>query len=196
MTKTIGEILAVAEDPAYHRVVTARISVVPQSLRDEHAELNALLLTLTSDTIDAHPDRDATADRLVEIEAEIEESIIEFRFKAIGHRAWADLLREHPPTDAQRRRDRQLDHNPDTFPYEAMAVSCVEPAMTADEVRRLEASALMDVQSWTQLWSACLRANVADRNPKSVAASIRRLNGESARQLTTTESHEASFSDE
>jgi hypothetical protein len=169
---TIEDILAKAEDPAYHRVVTARIPLVAQALRDEHAELDALLPTLTSDTIDAHPKREATAQRLVEIEEEIADSTIEFRFQAIGHRAWADLLRAHPPTKAQREADKLIDYNPEMFPYEAIAASCADPKMTVEDVRRFEASPSTDVQAWMELWSSCISANVVATAPKSLAASI------------------------
>jgi hypothetical protein len=196
--KSIEEILAVAEDPEFHRVATARIMAVPQALREEHARLDALLPTLVSDTIDVHPDRVPTAERLAEIETAMQEATIEFRFRSIGHRAWADMLRQHPPTKEQLRKiDAKLDHDPETFPYEAMAASCIDPVMTAEDVRRLERSALVDVNSWTELWGACLRANVVDAVPNSLAASlILRQNGESARRRTTTEPPAPSSSDE
>lgn len=193
--KTIADILAVAEDPAFHRVATAKIAAVSQALREEHAELDALLPTLTSDTIDEHPQRILTAERLAEIEAEMESSTIEFRFGSIGHRAWADLLRAHPPTKKQKDADRQLDHNPETFVYEAMAASCLDPVMTVDDVRRLEESHMMDVQSWSEMWSACIRANVIDAAPNSLAARlILRQSAESARRPITTSSHGLSSS--
>jgi hypothetical protein len=184
----IDDILAIAEDPAYRRVVTARVALVRQELRDEHAHLEALLPTLVSDTIDAHPLRHQTAERLAAIEAEIEAATVEFRFVALGHRAWADLLRKHPPTRQQLSQRRDMDHNPETFPYEAIAASCTEPVMTADDVRRLEASPAFDVAAWNALWDACLRANVADTAPNSLAAGlILRQNGGSA----TTAAHGA-----
>lgn len=177
----IDDILAIAEDPAYRRVVTARVSLIRQELRDEHAELEALLPTLVSDTIDEHPLRHQTAVRLAAIEAEIAASTVEFRFVAVGHKAWADLLRQHPPTRQQLSARRDMDHNPETFPYAAIAASCVDPVMTVDDVRRLEAAPGFDVAAWSQLWDACLRANVADTAPKSLAAGlILRQNGGSA----------------
>lgn len=186
---SIDEILAVAEDDAYHRVATARIFAVPQALRDEHAELTAKLPTLTSDTIDMHPDWQDTAERLAELETRMDNAAIEFRFRSIGHRAWADLLRAHPPTKPQLEQDRTLDHNPETFPYAAMAASCIDPVMTIDDVKRLDASALIDVRAWNELWTACIRANVVAANPKSLAAGlIRRQNGASVQLPNTTES--------
>ncbi len=190
--RSIDDILAMASDPAYHRVVTARVSFVPQELREEHARLDALLPSLVSDTIDAHPQRLATAQRIAEIEETLEESVVEFRFKAIGHRAWADLVRKYPPTKQQRTLDRNLDHDPDRFPYEAMAVSCVDPVMTPEQVKALESSEAVDVQSWTELWSACIRANVVDASPKSLAASMVLGSDAYVQRHTTTASPAAS----
>lgn len=178
MPRSIDDILAVAEDPAFHRVVTARVFAVRQELREEHAALEKRLPTLVSDTIDAHPERGAVARRIADIEEEMEANVLEFRFRAIGHRAWADLLRKHPPTRDQLARDRQLDHNPETFPHVAIAASCVDPVLTVDDVARLDKSPLFDVAAWEELWGACLRANVVSPVPKSLAAGlILRQNG-------------------
>ena len=196
--RSIDDVLRVAEDDAYVRVATARVYAVPQALRDEHAHLTALLPTLVSDDIDDHPERLPTAERIVEIEEAMEASVIEFRFRSIGHRAWSDLLKEHAPSPAQRRENRDLDYNPDTFPFQAMAASCDEPVMTVEQVRRFEASPLCDVSAWSDMWNACLRANVVDKVPKSPAAAgvIRRMSGASGQRPSTIESLEASFSAE
>lgn len=187
--QSIGDILAMAEDPAYHRVATAKVPFVAQALRDEHAELDALLPTLVTDTIDEHPARARVAARILEIEDEMAAKSVTFRFRSIGHRAWADLLRAHPPTRDQLAKRRDMDHNPETFPYAAIAASCVEPVMSIDDVKRLEASPAFDVQAWNQLWGACLEANVAAVAPKSLAAGlIHRQSGGSA----TTASRKAS----
>lgn len=187
--QSIGDILAMAEDPAYHRVATATVPFVAQALRDEHAELDALLPTLVTDTIDEHPERARVVARILEIEDEMAAKSVTFRFRSIGHRAWADLLRKHPPTRDQLAKRRDMDHNPETFPYAAIAASCIEPVMTVDEVKRLEASPAFDVQAWNQLWGACLEANVAAVAPKSLAAGlIHRQSGGSA----TTASRKAS----
>lgn len=169
--QTIEDILAVADDPAYVRVVTARVPFVPQSLRDEHADLEAQLAAMLSDVV-SDPDRVAVAERIVEIEDQIAASIREFRFVSIGRKAWSDLLAQHPPTDAQRRRDRGLDYNPDTFPYVAMAAACTSPVMTVDQARNIGASPALDVAGWSELWGACIRANVQAEAPKSMAAGL------------------------
>lgn len=186
--QSIDEILAAADDPAFRRIGVARISMVRQELLDEHARLEALLPSLTTDTIDSHPDRLPTAQRLAAIEAEIEASTVEFRFAGIGHRAWADLLKAHPPTRDQKRDMPQLDHNPETFPHAALAASSVDPVMTVEQVHALESKPVMDVKAWTLLWTACLEANVGSSAPKSLAAGlILRQSGASAPRRTTTE---------
>jgi hypothetical protein len=193
--KSFDEILAVAEDPAYRRVVTARIPLVHADLREEHARLDALLPSLVSDTIESHPDRKAVAERVKAIEEQMESQTIEFRFQCVGHRAWFDLLAKHRPTPAQLKADKNLDHNPQTFPYEAMALSCVEPAgATAELFKRLDASGLMDTANWNEMWGACIRANVADLVPKSLAASILLRNAESSATAANGESLAASSS--
>lgn len=165
------------DDAAYDHVVVARIPRAPQALRDEHAALEAMLPTLTSDTIDVHPELHRTAERIAAIEDEIESTVFEIEVRGIGYRAWADLLRKHPPTPAQLKENRALDHNPETFAFEAIAASCVEPT-TADEIRTLTAKRWFNTHCWNILWDACLRANVVDPSPKSLAAGlIRRQSG-------------------
>lgn len=196
MTRSIDEILAVAEDPAYVRVVTARVPFIRQELRDEHAELARLLPTLVSDDINDHPQRQSTAERLAAIEAEIEANTVEFRFRSIGIQAWADLLGKHPPTRAQQAGGRRLDHNEVTFPPAAIAASCVEPVMTVDDVKRLRQSEAFDVDAWSRLWDACVRANVAEPVPKApLAGLILHRNGESATTAAPTASPAPSSSD-
>jgi hypothetical protein len=200
----IEELLAVAADPAYVRVVTAKIPLVSQALRDEHAQLDARLAELikTRDTVDIPPEQIEIADRLKAIEDEMGSATREFRFRCIGYRPWLALVAKHPPTKAQldaakQTGQRPLDHNPETFPFAAIAASCTDPVMTAEQVMQFADSGLMDGKMWTALWDACLRANVADDDPKSVAAGlILRLNSGSARRHTTTGSHAASSSDE
>lgn len=195
MGQSIAEILA-ADNSAYVRVVTARLPRIRAELREEHERLEALLPELRKDdTVDGHPDLRATLDRIAEIEEQIAGDVIALRLRGIGHRAWADLLRKHPPTRAQLSDDRRADHNPETFPVAAIAAS-LDPASTEDEVARLVAQEWFNEECWNELWSACLRANVVDPAPKSLAASIHRRKGESSRRPTISESPAASSSEE
>jgi len=126
------------------------------------------------------------------LQGEMEAAKVEFRFRNIGRKAWADLLAAHPPTKEQRT-DLKTDHNPETFPVAAIAASCSEPAgMSEDAVRRLEA-ALTDSQ-FTVLWRACVDANLGGVEvPKSLAAGrILQVNGRSANTAALAVSRAAS----
>jgi hypothetical protein len=81
------------------------------------------------------------------------------------------LLAANPPTKDQLKRDPRIDHNPETFPIAAIAASCLEPAVTVEDVGRLERalpSTVFDV-----LWARCIDANIGGIDaPKSAAAGL------------------------
>lgn len=196
---SIESILAQAENPAFARTVTARV-LLRQDLVAAHAQLEADLAAAIPE--DARENRIPVAPRLAEdleaLEAEIVAAKVEFVFRAIGKRAWANLLAKHPPTKDQLRVERQLDHNPETFPIAAIAASCISPAVTVDDVARLERA--LNASQFDVLWAKCVDANVGGvADPKSVAAGlIRRANGLSASSATAAAepSLAASSSDE
>lgn len=169
---SLDEVLSQAENPSYVRVATARV-LLRQDLVAKHAEL--------SDELEAAIQRDATvnerdrapdiAKQIEALDAEIAAAKIEFRFRSIGRRAWADLLAKHPPTK-QQAKEQRVDHNPLTFPLAAIAASCVLPeGIDLDAVKRLEAS-LTDAQ-FTALWRACIDANMGGtEDPKSLTAGL------------------------
>lgn len=110
-------------------------------------------------------------DRLVElaesvlaIEADVREASIEMVLRSIGRRAWSDLLAKFPPTDEQRKKfGRRLDHDPETFPYEALAASIVEPeGVTAEKLRDLEE--VLTSSQWDEMWVGCLSLNVGPQH--------------------------------
>jgi hypothetical protein len=178
----IDDILAEAENPAYTRVTVARI-LLRQDMLGTHAELEAEL----AEAVDADlrenraPQAPAISARILDYEAEIEAAKREFRFKCIGHRAWADLMAQHPPTKEQLKTFPRLDHNPETFPAAAIAAACIDPEMTLDEVHRLER--LLNDTQFGVLLVKVVEANTGGVDaPKSAAASgiARRVNGLSA----------------
>lgn len=86
---------------------------------------------------------------------------VEFRFRSLGRRAYSDLLRAHPPTDAQKAdapAGQVLLWDADTFPPALMAACCVQPADTTAEWWRnvYDDWGLGQVE---RLWKACLTAN-------------------------------------
>lgn len=170
MGDSIAEILAQAENPAYIRVATAKV-LLRQDLLARHAELDAELERAIVD--DAQENRIPIAPRLaaelIELQQEIDAAKVEFRFRSIGKRAWADLLAAHPPTKEQKRADPRCTFNPVTFPAAAIAAACIEPKISADEVRRLEA-ALNDSQ-FDILFERCINAQIGGtESPKSLTA--------------------------
>lgn len=200
MADGIEAILAEAENPEYVRTATARV-LIRQDLVARHAELQAELNSAIAgdDRENRMPVAPRVAEELLDLEAQIEQAKVEFRFRSVGRKAWADLLAKHPPTKEQVRADRRVDHNPATFPLAAIAASCVEPAMTVAEVERLERA--LNNSQFDTLWSKCIDANVGGLvDPKAIGASsiARRANSPSGDSATTTDepSLAASSSDE
>lgn len=114
----------------------------------------------------------AIADDVLAVEAEIRAAEVEVVVQSIGKHAWSELLADHPPTLEHRSMyGRRLDHNPETFPYVAIAASVIEPeGMTDEKARALEE--VVSVHEWDLLWGAVLKVNVGARSPgESVAAS-------------------------
>lgn len=145
---------------------TARVRVVLDGdLLDEHAVLEATLATLDPDSAEAT----ALAERIVALEEQISAAEVEFVFKGMGRGRWRKLAADHPPTDEQKARGADFDV--DVFPFLAMAESIVKPALTAEELTRLN-DEVWDEQTYQQVWGACLRANVAGAltRPESAAA--------------------------
>jgi len=174
------------------RTITARV-LLRQDLVERHAELVAALQTaITADAREASMEgggaAPAAAQAVVDFEAEIDHAMRDFVFKGIGKRGWSDLLKQHPPTKEQLKLQPRLDHNPETFPAVAVAKSCLSPAMTVEQARQLEER--LDLTQWSQIWQACLSANIGDPTaPKSsVAGGILRASA----AFATTAASEAS----
>lgn len=169
---------------------TVRI-LLDARLADEHAELEQRLLGARRDSGLANDDVPQVAARLAELEERMETEATPFTFRSVGRQKWRKLLGEHPPT-AEQARDG-LDHNPDTFPLAAIAASCVAPAMTVDDVVRLDA--VLNVAQFDRLWAGCLSANLSGgENPKSVAGAILRSSAAPGTTASPEESLAASSS--
>ncbi|GAA2484575.1 hypothetical protein GCM10010406_21050 [Streptomyces thermolineatus] len=61
----------------------------------------------------------------------IAKSAVDFRLRALGDKAWSDLVAAHPSD----KRDEAWD--PTTFPAALIAACCVDPAMTVEQVHQL-----------------------------------------------------------
>lgn len=109
------------------------------------------------------------AERIAQVQAEVDATSTTFVFESIGQRAWSDLIAAHPPTSEGKKTGEQF--NPDSFPFAAVAASCVQPTGVDEEgARRLYDR--LNFGQWSELWGACLDANVRTASvPKSAARS-------------------------
>lgn len=169
---SIEDILAQVEDPSSKRTASARI-LLRQDLARRHAALVKDLDAAMAD--DKRLNRTPLAPRLAgevqALEAEIDAAQTEFTFQSVGKRRWADLLAKHPPTKEQRKLDQRIDHDPEKFPVSAIAASCIDPKMSVEDVKRLEAE--LNQTQFDALWVACLDANLGGGDvPKSLAAGV------------------------
>jgi hypothetical protein len=106
------------------------------------------------------------------------------------------LLGAHAPTRKQLADNASTPFNPETFPAAAIAASCIDPVMTVEQVNQL--FEVVGKSEIDLLFSKCVDANVGGTSsPKSLAAGrIHRLNAERGLSAASTESPEASSSDE
>lgn len=110
------------------------------------------------------------ARQIVDLQAEAARYDREFTFVNIGKTAWSELLADHPATPEQKAEDRTLDHNPETFPYAAVARCCTSVAggTTADVVALADKLSAGD---WNRIWNCCLGVNLgASTLPKCEGA--------------------------
>jgi hypothetical protein len=133
-----------------------------------HAQLMGELLAQGkgAKSIAGDPDTTALLDQIEAVEAEQEASTLVLAVRSIGRRAWADVLREHPPRPV----DKGLDHNPDTFPIAAVAAATGTPVETVDALAES-----LPPGEWRKLWDATVMANVAEMPHPKVPAGITAL---------------------
>lgn len=149
--------------------ITPRETTVPVRTRgDLDARIEQVeeqLKGLRSDSL-ADPAREALEAELADLVDQSPTRV--FTIRSIGQRAWRDLLATHPPSEEQRR--QFYDHDPDTFPYAAVAASVSDPVMTAEQA--VELADRISLGQWVKLWNAVLAVNVGGETiPKSVTAS-------------------------
>lgn len=186
---SIDDILTVAEDPTHRRTATVRV-LLHQELEARHRALELELVAAIDE--DARLNRDPVApdvaQKIRDLEVELDAAKVPFTFRAIGKRAWADLLAAHAPTPEQRQTGR-AEFNPETFPAAAIAASAIDPEISPPAAARLEAA--LNSSQFDLLWGAVLDVNIGGlQSPKSVVAGrIRRPNGASV----TTAAHEGSL---
>jgi hypothetical protein len=175
----ISDVLAQAEDVDNRPTATVRM-LLRQDLARQHADLETELeQAIVGDRNENRtPVAPTIAAQIVDLERQMDEAKVAFTFRAMGRRDWVELVAAHPPTKAQLTavaamsldplKRPGLDFNPDTFPVAAVAKSCINPAMSLDDAKKLE-RAITDSQ-WAQLWDAAIRVNVGSTDPKASRA--------------------------
>lgn len=138
----------------------------------------------------------ALADALADLQARAKDATVDFTFKAIGRKAWTDLMAAHPPTDEQTKdlpEEAVLRWNPLEFPPAAIAASLSEPD-GFDAVKVAELEQTLSEGQWKRLWSGCVIANegVGDVGESSAALQQARNSGQKSGRLPDSEPHDPS----
>lgn len=121
-------------DQASPREVTVRVCLAG----DAGAELEALEQEL-GQLGEWHPTSLGQANPAYELQQRVDEArqrvretSVEFRFRALGHRAYSNLLAAHPAPDGSKE-----PYDAGTFLPAVLAACCVEPSLTPAQVDRL-----------------------------------------------------------
>lgn len=98
-------------------------------------------------------------------QAAADDAVVTLKFRSIGHHAYDELVRAHPPTAEQIAEvkaagvDVELNFNADTFPPAVVAASLEEPKMSVAEVTELWESPDWNQAELTVLFSAAVGVN-------------------------------------
>lgn len=180
----IDAILGALADPSRRRTVSVRLPINVDGVDfDDLIEQHARADLELADALQASADRarlDELRERVEATEQAIEDAKTEFRFQAVGAKAWADLVAAHPPTAADRKVEPRAEIHADTFYPAAIAASAVEPEITVEQAEQLRA--LLPDDLWTLLGTATMQANIGGGDtPKSLlAGTLRRASERSA----------------
>lgn len=106
-------------------------------------------------------------------EAEIAASEMTFKFTGIGHEAWQNLKRKHPPTQAQRQEGDEV--NLEAWAPEVVAACSLEPKITLPQAQTMMRK--LPPGEFEKLFLAVRQANSEVAGPpKSVLAALTERN--------------------
>ncbi|QXE36211.1 hypothetical protein KQY30_20150 [Streptomyces sp. GMY02] len=94
-------------------------------------ELAGLSDTWTPDSLASSNPGEKITTKIKALREQMKAAETEFRFRAIGARAWSDLVAAHPSKNPNEGWD------PETFPRALVSVCCVDPVMTPEQVDAL-----------------------------------------------------------
>lgn len=102
-----------------------------------------------------------------DIEDEMEAETVTVVMSSVSDEKWANLLRRHAPSKAERRAGH--DHDPQTFPPAAVSACAVEPEISLAQATALRGA--LPPGEWNKLWVAAFSLNVLETpHPKLAAA--------------------------
>jgi hypothetical protein len=120
------------------------------------------------ETENRHVQAPDLARKLKELEEQIDAEETVFEFKAIGQKAWTDLIEKHPASEDDQ--DKGYAWDPANFPKAALMASASNPTISAEQFDQL--FAILNLGQWNKLFGGVLAANVKDVIPFSEAASV------------------------
>jgi hypothetical protein len=104
-------------------------------------------------------------------QAASDDAVVALRFRSIGHQAYDELVRAHPPIPDQvaeaKAAGAELNFNADTFPPAVVAASLDEPKMTIAEVTELWES-----PDWNQAELGALLTAAVEVNSRRVTLDL------------------------
>lgn len=106
------------------------------------------------------------AEEIEAVRQEMQAHVRVFVLRALPHKEWSDLLKDHKP----RPQDHPADFNRETFPTAALAACAVKPRMNTAQAGKLIDA--VTTGQWRTLWEAILGLNGGSGDvPFSAAAS-------------------------
>lgn len=137
-------------------------------LVEQHAELLAQLHAELGDDGTLAAGASDLAQRIEDIQAQMDESVMEITVSSISSLEWTNLLASHPPSNELRRAGH--DHDPASFPRAALAACAVKPTIDRDQAARLQKA--LPAGEWNKLWTMVLVLNtVSTPLPKALGVS-------------------------
>jgi hypothetical protein len=103
-------------------------------------------------------------DRLLE---EASKNSTRFVFRSLGRNRFDELRTAHPPTEADRKRAREMGQNPDElgwdldeFPKELISACCMDPELTPEDVKQMFDDELFSSAEMSELFNAAVQVNL------------------------------------
>lgn len=114
------------------------------------------------------------AERIQQLEAEMEQHTFPIKLQALTHKGWSDLLAAHPPREDH---DDDTAYNVDTFGVGLLSACAMDPVMDDEQAGKLIDS--LTIGQWNELFNTLWLLNRSGGDiPKSRRASEALLNSQ------------------